>query len=183
MSVPVVDFSACSLARSGGGSEQVWASEPGLSAELRSAFTRVGFVFLENTGISPEEVDRVMETGLRFFLQPEEAKRAAARGRFAQSGNHGWVSLETERLNPQRPGDLKEAFNVCVLTPDRGPADPSSGVLSDLQDSHAAFFLRCARSTTRRWTAGGPNGTSCAAASTRTTAASRCSSRAPRACR
>lgn len=87
-----------------------------------------------------------METALRFFLQPEEVKRAASRGSFAESGNHGWVSLETERwdgtraepepgltwillirtlffrLNPQRPGDLKEAYNTCVLTPDAVPA-------------------------------------------------------------
>lgn len=52
MSVPVVDFSACSLA------EQIHAPEPeaSLSAELRAAFSQVGFVFLENTGISQEEV-------------------------------------------------------------------------------------------------------------------------------
>lgn len=51
MSVPVVDFSACSLSR-----EQVQAPEPGLGAELRAAFTQVGFVFLQNTGISQDEV-------------------------------------------------------------------------------------------------------------------------------
>lgn len=46
MSVPVVDFSACSLA------EQIHAPEASLSAQ------QVGFVFLENTGISQEEVSR-----------------------------------------------------------------------------------------------------------------------------
>lgn len=38
-----------------------------------------------------------MGTALRFFLQPEEVKQAASRGSFAESENHGWVSLETER--------------------------------------------------------------------------------------
>lgn len=51
MIVPVVDFSACSLARC-----QIRTSEPSLSAELRAAFTQVGFVFLKNTGISQDEV-------------------------------------------------------------------------------------------------------------------------------
>uniref|UniRef100_A0A674PRH2 Si:dkey-10o6.2 n=1 Tax=Takifugu rubripes TaxID=31033 RepID=A0A674PRH2_TAKRU len=135
MSVPVVDFSACSLARS-----QIRKAEPSLSAELRAAFTQVGFVFLKNTGITQDEVDRVMEISQRFFLQPEEVKRTSSRGRFPESVNHGWVSLELERLNPQRPGDLKEAYNTCVLNP---IMEPSSAVLHDLQDSHAAFFLRC----------------------------------------
>lgn len=51
MIVPVVDFSACSLARC-----QIRTSEPSLSAELRAAFTQVGFVFLKNTGVTQDEV-------------------------------------------------------------------------------------------------------------------------------
>lgn len=38
-----------------------------------------------------------MEISQRFFLQPEEVKRASSRGSFPESGNHGWVSLELER--------------------------------------------------------------------------------------
>lgn len=58
----MVDFSACSLARCGGSGEPNQAPdpepepEPRLIAELRAAFTQVGFVFLKNTGISQEEV-------------------------------------------------------------------------------------------------------------------------------
>lgn len=52
----MVDFSACSLARCGGNRERIQAPEPSLSSELHAAFTQVGFVFLENTGISQEEV-------------------------------------------------------------------------------------------------------------------------------
>lgn len=47
----MVEFSACSLSN-----EQAQTAEPGLSAELRAAFTQVGFVFLQNTGISQDEV-------------------------------------------------------------------------------------------------------------------------------
>lgn len=38
-----------------------------------------------------------MDISKKFFLQPEEVKRASSRGRFPESVNHGWVSLELER--------------------------------------------------------------------------------------
>lgn len=53
----MVDFSAYSLTR---GPEQVRNPSPeqvwDLSLELHAAFTRVGFVFLQNTGITQHEV-------------------------------------------------------------------------------------------------------------------------------
>lgn len=52
MSVPVVDFSAYSLREAGVGEEQMRS----LSRELHAAFTQVGLVFLQNTGITQEEV-------------------------------------------------------------------------------------------------------------------------------
>uniref|UniRef100_A0A3Q4BXB9 Fe2OG dioxygenase domain-containing protein n=1 Tax=Mola mola TaxID=94237 RepID=A0A3Q4BXB9_MOLML len=141
MSIPVVDLSAYSLTR---GPEQVRNPSPeqvrDLSLELHAAFTRVGFVFLQNTGITQHEVDHVLEVAKRFFLQPEELKRAVSRGSFSGSPNHGWVSLETERLNPRRPGDLKEAFNTTSLHLD---TDWSSGALADFRDTQRWFFLRC----------------------------------------
>lgn len=52
MSIPVVDFGALSLGEEDVTHEQLQE----LSTELKTAFTEVGFVFLENTGISQEEV-------------------------------------------------------------------------------------------------------------------------------
>lgn len=52
MSVPVVDFSAYSLREADVGEEQMRS----LSRELHAAFTQVGLVFLQNTGITQEEV-------------------------------------------------------------------------------------------------------------------------------
>lgn len=52
MSIPVVDFGALSLGEEDVTDEQLQE----LSTELKTAFTEVGFVFLENTGISQEEV-------------------------------------------------------------------------------------------------------------------------------
>lgn len=52
MSIPVVDFAACSLRERDVADGQMHH----LREQLESAFTKVGFVFLENTGITQEEV-------------------------------------------------------------------------------------------------------------------------------
>lgn len=54
MSVPVVDFSACGLQRADVDRGDLSAA----AKELHAAFTQVGLVFLQNSGISPEEVRR-----------------------------------------------------------------------------------------------------------------------------
>ncbi|XP_026221910.1 2-oxoglutarate-dependent dioxygenase htyE-like [Anabas testudineus] len=137
MSIPVVDFGAYSLDETDVSDKQLSK----LSNELKTAFTEVGFVFLENTGITEEEVDHVMDICKKFFLQPEELKQPFSRKSFANNPNHGWVSLETERLNPRRPGDLKEAFNLTSLHPDI--KWPSSDALKGFKEIQTSFFMRC----------------------------------------
>ncbi|XP_044213150.1 proline hydroxylase buaE isoform X4 [Thunnus albacares] len=78
-----------------------------------------------------------MDISKRFFLQPDEQKQPFSRKSFANNPNHGWVSLETERLNPLRPGDLKEAFNTASLRPDiKWPS-------AEFQEIQRSFFMRC----------------------------------------
>ncbi|XP_031713825.1 UPF0676 protein C1494.01 isoform X2 [Anarrhichthys ocellatus] len=136
MGIPVVDFGAFSLSEEDAADEQMH----NLSKELESAFTEVGFVFLKNTGITQQEVDRVLTISKTFFLQPEEEKRPFSRKSFAISPSHGWVHLESERLNPRRPGDLKESFNVTSLHP--GIKWPS-GAVKGFQEIQTSFFQRC----------------------------------------
>ncbi|XP_044048594.1 UPF0676 protein C1494.01 [Siniperca chuatsi] len=136
MSIPVVDFAAYGLSEKDVTDEQMH----NLSKQLETAFTEVGFVFLKNTGITEEEVDRVMDMSKKFFLQPDELKQPFSRKSFANNPNHGWVSLETERLNPSQPGDLKEAFNTASLHPDmKWP----SGAVTGFQEIQTHFFHRC----------------------------------------
>ncbi|XP_037622422.1 UPF0676 protein C1494.01 [Sebastes umbrosus] len=136
MSIPVVDFGAYSLSEEDVSDEQMH----NLSKELESAFTQVGFVYLKNTGITQEEVDRVLSISKTFFLQPDEVKRPFSRSTFAISPNHGWVCSESERLNPSRPGDLKEAFNISSFHPDiKWP----SGAVKEFQEIQTSFFQRC----------------------------------------
>ncbi|KAB5535765.1 hypothetical protein PHYPO_G00121710 [Pangasianodon hypophthalmus] len=134
--IPVVDFGVYKLGISDTTDENLHE----LCKEIRKAFTDVGFVYLENTGIDKKEVDHVMDISKKFFLLPEEQKRPFGRGSFTNSGNHGWVSSETERLNPGRPGDLKEAFNTTSLCTDiKWPSDDLEG----FRDIQVGFFLRC----------------------------------------
>ncbi|XP_074490174.1 uncharacterized protein LOC141766903 [Sebastes fasciatus] len=136
MSIPVVDFGAYSLSEEDVSDEHMH----NLSKELESAFTQVGFVYLKNTGITQEEVDRVLSISKTFFLQPDEVKRPFSRSTFAISPNHGWVCSESERLNPCRPGDLKEAFNISSFHPDiKWP----SGAVKEFQEIQTSFFQRC----------------------------------------
>ncbi|XP_071398104.1 uncharacterized protein [Centroberyx affinis] len=137
MKIPLVDFSAYSLNEQDVSDEQLQL----LSKELKTAFTEVGFVYLKNSGISQEEIDRVMDISKRFFLQPDELKLPFSRKSFANNPNHGWVSSETERLNPRQPGDLKEAFNTASLRTDI--KWPSSGAVVGFQEVQKSFFLRC----------------------------------------
>ncbi|XP_015239978.1 PREDICTED: UPF0676 protein C1494.01-like [Cyprinodon variegatus] len=137
MSIPVVDFSVYSLNKEDATDEQLRT----LSEELKKAFSQVGFVFLENSGITQEEVERVMDISKKFFLQPEEEKKPFSRKSFPNNPNHGWVSMETERLNPSRPGDLKEAFNTASFHPDI--KWPSSDAVRGFQEIQVSFFQRC----------------------------------------
>ncbi|XP_017288382.1 UPF0676 protein C1494.01 [Kryptolebias marmoratus] len=137
MSIPVVDFSAYSLSGTDVTDEQLQR----LAAELKRAFVEIGFVLLTNTGITQEEVDRFMDISLKFFLQPDELKKPFSRQTFPNNLNHGWVSLETEKLNPNRPADLKESFNTSSFHPDI--AWPSSDGLQDFKEIHMSFFQRC----------------------------------------
>ncbi|XP_034734430.1 UPF0676 protein C1494.01 [Etheostoma cragini] len=134
MSIPVVDFGAYSLSKEDVTDDQI----QNLSKDLKTAFEEVGFVFLKNTGITQEEVDRVMAISKTFFLQPDEVKQPFSRKSFGLNPNHGWVSLEMEKLNPSRPGDLKEAFNHASLNPDiKWPS------IKGFQEIQTSFFQRC----------------------------------------
>ncbi|XP_054631675.1 uncharacterized protein LOC129181052 [Dunckerocampus dactyliophorus] len=137
MSIPVVDFSAFSL-----NVEDISTADlDHLSRDIRKAFTEVGFVFLDNTGITQAEVDRVMGASRRFFLQPDHFKKLFRRKTFPSCPLHGWIPIETERVNPETPGDLKESFNMTSLHPDI--KWPSPEIAAGFQETQTAFFQRC----------------------------------------
>ncbi|KAJ8249136.1 hypothetical protein GJAV_G00231550 [Gymnothorax javanicus] len=135
MRIPVVDFEVYKLGVEDVADEGLRA----LSAELKSAFTEVGFAYLKNTGISQQEIDAIMDISKKFFLLPEEEKLSLLRG--TSHANHGYVRSGTERLNACRPCDLKESFNITPWT--SSAKWPSEELLPGFQEMQMGFFQRC----------------------------------------
>ncbi|KAJ7340038.1 hypothetical protein OS493_002760 [Desmophyllum pertusum] len=107
--IPVVDFSVMGLNCQNPPSHDE-ESVRNLADKIHTAFSTIGFVYLTNHGISEAEIEEVRKAGDGFFNLPTDVKTQFTRP--TDGGNFGWVSLERESLNPSRPGDLKEAFNV-----------------------------------------------------------------------
>ncbi|XP_035662148.1 2-oxoglutarate-Fe(II) type oxidoreductase ppzD-like isoform X2 [Branchiostoma floridae] len=103
--IPILDFSSYSLLKGAVDEDEL---QP-LATQLIQAFSTVGFVYLRNHGIPSALISRTFETADKFFSLPKEVKTKYSR---PVDKGHGWVCLERERLNLERPGDLKEAFNV-----------------------------------------------------------------------
>lgn len=92
------------------------AGEPGaadrLGAELRRAFTEVGFYFVRNHGVPDALVDRTFAAARQFHAQPLEAKLAMP---FDQH-NTGYLPMRgnTTRMNalgaPQKPNANEAVF-------------------------------------------------------------------------
>ena len=113
--IPVIDFSTCGLDVERRLLDQEAMARVG--EHVRSAFSTAGFCYLRGHGIDQTAVDHYMDISREFFQLPVEAKEKHARG---TDTNFGWVAVEREKLNPERPGDLKEAFNFDL------PDDDSS---------------------------------------------------------
>jgi isopenicillin N synthase-like dioxygenase len=81
--------------------------------QIYQACSEVGFMYLKNFDIDGDLIEQIFNTSKCFFNQPLEIKQ-----QFAWSdefSNQGYVGIERERLNPNQPGDLKEAFNISRL--------------------------------------------------------------------
>lgn len=104
-SIPIVDFSGF---RHGNAAEKRAVAD-----QLRKACCEFGFVYLNRVGFDPDEIEGLFSQVRYFFNLPLEQKQRVAR---SPDTNCGYVAVESERLNPTRPGDLKEAFNVGLQT-------------------------------------------------------------------
>ncbi|XP_063970998.1 uncharacterized protein LOC129282952 [Lytechinus pictus] len=111
--VPIIDFSAYSLDRENPVPEEF----PKLIDDVHNALTTIGFMYLKNCGIPVQTIEDAFHYSKKFFLLPTETKMKYVR---PQNTNHGYVQLEREGLNPDRPfNDLKEAFNCTTASEHR----------------------------------------------------------------
>jgi len=86
-----------------------------VAATIGRACRETGFFYVVGHGIAPETVATVFAMAHAFFAQPLAEKQKAAFS--GPSGNRGWIRLGSEILDPGKPHDLKEAFNIGLELP------------------------------------------------------------------
>jgi isopenicillin N synthase-like dioxygenase len=107
--IPVIDIAPLV----NGSPEQAQAVARALGRACRD----VGFFYVTGHGVPPALMARVFETSAAFFSGPASIREAAS---FSGPGNNrGYIRLGGEALDPSKPPDVKEAFNIGLeLAPD-----------------------------------------------------------------
>lgn len=100
--IPVIDISPL-LQGGAAGLAQV-------AAEVGEACRGIGFFCISSHGLDPALRQEVFRQSAQFFALPEAVKRQTLFS--ATTGNRGYVPMKGEALDPRRPADLKEAFNI-----------------------------------------------------------------------
>jgi isopenicillin N synthase-like dioxygenase len=121
--------------------------------QIYQACHEIGFMYLHNHGISLDLIKQVFSKSKAFFNLPLEIKQQLAWSN--EFNNQGYVGIERERLDANKPGDLKEAFNVGrkdAVTRGRDDAENFfvSCLSSPAKDSCIlAFYQACTELTNR----------------------------------
>ncbi|MCH8505167.1 MAG: hypothetical protein LAT50_12685 [Ectothiorhodospiraceae bacterium] len=100
--IPVIDF--------GPFLDGTEADRRRVAGEMRRASQDWGFFYLANHGLPDDLLRRSFQASRDFFALPRETKMDVAWQ--SASSNRGYVAVRRERLDPTKPGDLKEAFNA-----------------------------------------------------------------------
>ncbi|ARV60918.1 2OG-Fe(II) oxygenase [Nostocales cyanobacterium HT-58-2] len=100
--IPVIDFSLFTNGHT--------TARQSVIQQIYQACHEVGFMYLKNTGMSKDLMNKLFKQSKDFFELPLELKQQLAWS--DEFNNQGYVGFERERLNPNNPGDLKEAFNI-----------------------------------------------------------------------
>jgi isopenicillin N synthase-like dioxygenase len=107
--IPVIDIAPLG----NGSSEQAHAVATALGRACRD----VGFFYVTGHGISRALIARVFDNSAAFFAGPTSIREAASFS--GPGGNRGYIKLGGEALDPGKPADIKEAFNIGLeLAPD-----------------------------------------------------------------
>jgi len=86
------------------------ADEAAVAAAIGDAARNIGFFYVSRHGIDADLVASVFDGAHRFFALSLEVKQRQSIARSPH--NRGYVALEQENLDPDKPADLKEAFNI-----------------------------------------------------------------------
>ena len=107
--------------------------------EIGAACRDIGFFHVTGHRIDQSLIERAFAESRRFFEQSDEAKRKCSK----RPGTNGYEPMETQRLDNESPGDLKESYNFSAAarpeTPDHVPniwPDGLPGFREGLEDYH-----------------------------------------------
>ena len=95
------------------------AGERAVARQIGEACRGIGFFYIAGHGVTPTNLDAVFDKAAQFFKSPTSFK-----ARFAfvgAGGNRGYIKLGGEALDPSKPADVKEAFNIGL---ELAPEDP-----------------------------------------------------------
>jgi isopenicillin N synthase-like dioxygenase len=88
---------------------------------IGAACRNTGFFYVTGHGIDQSLIERAFAESKRFFAQSGEAKLKCSK----RPGTNGYEPMETQRLDNESPGDLKESYNFSATakpgTPDHVP--------------------------------------------------------------
>ena len=84
--------------------------EAAVARAIGTACREIGFFYITGHGIPATAVERVFVAAASLFAAPVSVKAGSA---FSGPGaNRGYIPLGGETLDPGRPADVKEAFNI-----------------------------------------------------------------------
>jgi isopenicillin N synthase-like dioxygenase len=108
--IPVIDVSALA------GDDE--ADIARVAHDIGTACREVGFFYVTGHTVGTARMEAAFGAAQGFFAQDEATKRKVL---YTAAGNRGYVPMKGEALDPGKPADLKEAFNIGLELP---PDDP-----------------------------------------------------------
>jgi isopenicillin N synthase-like dioxygenase len=91
--------------------------ERAVAQQIGDACRGIGFFYITGHGVTPETLKAVFDNAAMFFRSPTPFKTRSAF--VGAGGNRGYIKLGGEALDPSKPADVKEAFNIGLeLAPD-----------------------------------------------------------------
>ncbi len=88
--------------------------EDEVARQIGQACRGIGFFYIRGHGVTPDEFNGVFGKAAEFFTSSAAVKASAAFT--GAGGNRGYIQLGGESLDPSKPPDMKEAFNVGLAT-------------------------------------------------------------------
>jgi len=106
-SLPIIDISPLYTEDA-----NAWQS---VAEQIDSACRQWGFFYIKGHPISPARIAEVLDNAQRFFALPVEEKLKID---ITQTRHHrGYGAVATEQLDPTKPSDLKETFDMGLHLP------------------------------------------------------------------